>query len=192
MMRILTALAAISALAACAGLTAPSQAPMMHLLPDPPAPTAPVSQRGAGPIAVSTLSLPEYADVAGIATMEADGTVERSLDHLWADPPARAMTLAFARALGRRAGVVALAEPWPLEFAPARRVDVIVDRMIADRAGALRMSGEYRITDRAGLRRVAGFDLAATGEGEGFGAVADAHARALAALADVVAADLGN
>jgi uncharacterized lipoprotein YmbA len=188
MTRALAALAAAAALAACSGISLPAGPPTLHLLPDPPAPAE--TRPFTGAIAVSRVSLPEYADVSGIAAMDADGSVERSVEHLWADPPARAITIALARALADRTGAAALAEPWPLEFSPARRVDVIADRMIAGRDGSLRFSGEYRIADGGGLRTVRRFDLAVDAEGEGYPAIAAAHAEATARLADAIAADL--
>jgi uncharacterized lipoprotein YmbA len=187
-MKRLAPLLAALALSACGGLTTDTP-PTLLLLPDPPPPATP-APRGGPSVAVSRVSLPEYADAAGVATARPDGGAEQSLDYVWADAPSRALTLALARALADRTGGAALAEPWPPEFAPDLRVDVIVERLIADGEGAARLVGEFRVADARGplLARAERFDIAAQGAGEGYVAIADAHAQAVAVLADRIAA----
>jgi hypothetical protein len=185
-------LAAALLLAGCAGLGAPSALPTLALLPDPPRPAvaAPASGRS---VAVSALSLPAYADRAGVARVGPDGRAAQSVDEQWGDPLGRAATLAFARALAERTGALALAEPWPPEFAPDARVDVIVTRLIAD-ADTLRFDGEYRVATARGpaLAAARRFAITAPVAGPGLDALGAAHAAALAALAEEVAPTLGR
>jgi uncharacterized lipoprotein YmbA len=184
-MRLLPLLLAIAA-AGCAELT---REPTLYVLPEPAeAPASSASLRGA--VAVATFELPDYAEAASIVTRAADGSIVQSDLHAWGDPLARSGTRIFAAELSRALGRAALAEPWPITFDPAARVDVLVDRFDGAPDGAVRLIGEYRLADGRGLRRVSRFQIDAPVETSGWTGLAAAHSAALAELARRVAADL--
>ncbi|MFN3613345.1 MAG: membrane integrity-associated transporter subunit PqiC [Rubrimonas sp.] len=187
MIRFALPLAAALTLGACSGLV-PST---MHLLPDPPAPGAGSARLDGATVAVSRISLPDYAERPEVATLTSASAAVQSTDHIWADPLSRAASQALARALADRGAALALAEPWPLEFYPDLRVDVIADQFIGALNGDVRFSGEFRIAEaRGSLLLGQRFDLVTPTGGTGYDALAQAHARLVGLLADEIAASL--
>lgn len=183
------AAAAVLTLGACAELNPPT----LHLLPGLPAHAA----AGGGAvareqIALSRIALPDYAEDSAIAFLTGETTLTRSVDERWADPLARAATAALASALSERTGALVLAEPWPPEFDPTLRIDVLADRFVGELGGPVAFTGEVRVADARmrGLAVVRRFDIVAPGAGPGFDGVVRAHADAVALLADEIAAAL--
>jgi len=176
-------------LGACAELNPPT----LHLLPTAPVHAAATDSAVAREqIALSRIALPDYAEDSAIAYLTGATTVARSVDERWADPLARTATAALAGALTARTGALVLAEPWPPEFDPTLRIDVLVDQFVGALGGPVTLSGEVRVADARmrGLAVVRRFDIAAPSGGEGFDGVARAHADAVARLADEIAAAL--
>lgn len=187
--RPLAAAALALALGACAELNPPT----LHLLPEPPAQAAATGGAVARePIALSRIALPDYAEDSAIAYLTGATTVARAMDDRWADPLARSATAALASALTARTGALVLAEPWPPEFDPTLRIDVLVDQFVGALGGPVTLTGEVRVADARmrGLAVVRRFAIAAPSGGEGFDGVARAHADAVARLADEIAAAL--
>jgi uncharacterized lipoprotein YmbA len=170
-------------LAGCAG------EPDLYLLPDP----APAARAGApvATVSVAEVSLPAYAEAVEIATLTEGGEVALSTSSLWADTPRRALTRHMVAALGARLDARVAAEPWPDFDPPALRVEIVADRLIGGTAPGqpLRLAGQYLIVSPAtgGLLRSGRFDIAVVPEGEGYLALAAAHAAAADRLADQVA-----
>lgn len=176
-----------AALAGCASLAPATR----HTLPE--APDGPVVAGVSGAaVAVSRIGLPAYADVDGVALVQPSGALVVSSDDLWADPLARSATRRLAAALAQRTGGAALAEPWPLEFEPTHRVDVLVDQFSSERGGETVLTGEFRIADgrTASLTLARRFDIVTPVGGETYADVAASHAAALGQLADRIAAAL--
>ncbi len=184
-----TAAAVALMLSGCAELNPPT----LHLLPGL------VAHEGAGggavsreQIALSRIALPDYAEDNAIAFLTGATTVARSMDERWADPLARAATAALANALSGRTGALVLAEPWPPEFDPTLRIDVLVDQFVGALGGLVTLSGEVRVADarQRGLAVVRRFDITAPATGAGFDGVVRGHAEAVGLLADEIAAAL--
>jgi len=181
----LLALLAAAALAACGGR------PDYFLTP-PPATGARVASSGS--VAVADVSLPAYAETVEIAVMTETGAVQLVKDALWADTPRRALTRHLVAALQSRLGAQIATEPWPAYDPPSLRLEVFVDRMIGAPGGAFQFSGQYVIVSNAAGRIVASDRFAVTlpPQGAGYQGLIDAHARAVEALADEIAARLAR
>jgi uncharacterized lipoprotein YmbA len=179
------ALAGALALTACAGR------PDYFLTP--PAPSA-AAVGSAGSVAVADMSLPAYAETVEIAVLTETGAVQLSKDALWADTPRRALTRHLVAALQSRLNAQIATEPWPAFDPPALRLEVFVDRMIGAPEGPFQFSGQYVIVSNASGRVAASdrFALTLPAQGAGYQCLIDAHARAVEALADEIAARIAR
>ena len=102
-------------------------------------------------IEVLEVSLPEYASEAEIY-VENDGALV-SAGTLWADQPSRSVTLALSRNLTEITGARIAPEPWPFDAYPEARVDVRIERLLADEDNNLAMSGQAFVADLTGHSR---------------------------------------
>jgi len=152
MRQILVLCAALAGLAACGG-----PEPLRYAAP-PAEPGARVAI-GAASVELREVSLPAYARDEQVWRETAAGTFSPDPEALWADEPARAVTLALARQLGEITGRRVAAEPWPFESLPAARLDVRVSEMIAGADGRFRIAAEIYASrldiERDRLARVA-------------------------------------
>ncbi len=137
------------------------------------------------------VSLPLYAEGAEVAYQAADGTVRNSGDHLWADEPARTVTMTLADSIADLTGAVVAAEPWPFPEDPDVRVEVRVAEMLARSDGSFRLAGQFFVAPLAAGRQAAQrFDIAVPLEAAGYQGIAAANAEALRRLAEAVAGRL--
>lgn len=93
-------------------------------------------------VEVVEVTLPVYAASEQIFTQDAQGAIT-ALGPLWADNPARAITLQLARDLAAITGAMAVPEPWPFRGRAEARVDVRIEQMLATADGAFRISGQF-------------------------------------------------
>jgi uncharacterized lipoprotein YmbA len=179
-------LAAVLALAGC------SAHPDYFLLPPPAAVARQPSP--AASVAVAELSLPSYAEALEIATLTGPGQLDLVKNALWADTPRRALTRHLVAALEARLGGPVLTEPWPGFDPPARRVEVIVDRMIGAPGGGLEFAGQFVVVAPESGRLLAAerFALSVPPQGEGYPGLLAAHGRAVEQLADRIAARIAG
>ena len=137
------------------------------------------------------VSLPQYASDQEIVWQTEDGALRSTSKNVWADNPARAMTLALARQISAVSGATVIAEPWPLSQEPDRRIEVRVEQVLPRADGVLRMSGIYFVSLAgygAGRDVVHRFDIEVPVEGEGPGFIAKAQSAAIGQLAEQIAA----
>jgi len=140
-----------------------------------------------GSIEVRQISLPTYAASDEIATRSETGAITSDKSTLWADEPARAMTLELSRYLGQITGAQVAAEPWPFLDRAAAIVDVRVEDMVAEADGTFRISGQYYVAPDIGSGGRSGlFDLSEPVVGEGVSAIAAARALATRKLAEQI------
>lgn len=92
------------------------------------------------------VSLPQYAGGQEIAFQTADGALRSNPDNLWADDPARSVTLALARQISSLSGATVISEPWPLADPPTRKIEVRIEQMLPGADGQLHVSGVYFVT----------------------------------------------
>lgn len=139
---LIPALAVLAVLAACA-------APPRYGAPTP-IPEARVATRYRA-IEIVQATLPAYAQGEEIYLRKADGAIEE-FGPLWADDPARAVTLQLARDLGAISGGLAAPDPWPFRDLPDVRVDVRIEDFLATEAGVFLLSGQYFVAPESGGR----------------------------------------
>lgn len=130
-------------------------------------------------VQIAEVSLPSYAASEEIFVQGADGALSSAGDLLWADLPARAMTLALSRTLAEITGARAAPEPWPFESLPDARLEIQVEDLLAEAGGTLLLSGQYFLASGLGAAgdRAGPFRLTRAFDPEG-GAAAIARARA--------------
>ncbi|MBS0124981.1 PqiC family protein [Thetidibacter halocola] len=177
----LSLFAALS-LAACAGTEARFDAPTPTA-----APSESVSVRFAR-IEVVAVTLPTYGQDEEIHIREASGAIV-PLGPLWADEPARAVTLQLARDLDTITGRLVAPEPWPFRDPSDVRVDLRVTDFHATEAGTFRLAGQVFVAPEDGGRdRARGFEIETPiGAEGGPAAIAAARAQAVTQLALFVA-----
>ncbi len=132
------------ALAAALALTACTGTETLYATP----PTE-VSERIASrykSVEVLEVSLPNYASGDEILVSATDGTL-RTGGLLWADNPTREVTLSLSRALSEITGARVAPAPWPFDSFPNARVDVRVERFLAEGGTHLVLRGQYFVAD---------------------------------------------
>lgn len=183
MRHVLLALSCLAALGACSNPLKTGR-----YLIDPPASAERLPDR-LGMVELKEVSLPDYATGDEIAWQTADGAVRLSNRQLWADTPPRAFTLTLARAISDLSGAMVIAEPWPLAEPPRRKLEVHVEKALAQAGGDYRLSGRYFIAeDRVGgSNQARSFDIIVPLASDRPGAIAQAQSRAIAQLARQIA-----
>lgn len=178
MMKPVFSLLALGALAACTGLE-----PRVSV---PDAPTEVRARTSFPSIEMREVSLPTYASAEELSVQRADGTIATNADLLWADDPARAITLSLARQVALITGATVAPEPWPFDAYAAGRVDVRFTNVLARADNTLQVSGQYFVVDSEGRGRDRAvlFDIAEPiAAPSGPAQMAEARARAITALA---------
>jgi uncharacterized lipoprotein YmbA len=175
-------------------LAACSAAPLRYAVP-PATVEARVPVAFAG-IEVIDVTLPTYAQGEEISVGLPDGGIQRQTGLLWADIPARAVTLDLTRALGQITGARVASSPWPIDRSADARVEVRIEEFLPAEAGdgtaAFRLSGQYFVGafDGSERARARGFALAVPYDPAGGpAAIAAARATATAQLAETIARD---
>lgn len=173
---------ALAALAACSG-------PEVRL--STPEVASDVSVRTSFPsLEMRLVSLPTYASAQEISSQNADGTITSGDSLLWADDPARSVTLALARHLSQITGATVAPEPWPFDAFASGRVDVRFTEMLARSDNQFQLTGQYFVVDSEarGRDKSVLFDiLEPVAEPYGPAQVAAARANAVAKLAADIA-----
>lgn len=132
------------------------------------------------------VSLPDHASGTSIFVREADGALRPLGDAEWADDPERAVTGTLAQLLDARSTATVAAEPWPLLDGPAARMDVRIDKMLANASGVFEITGQAAVSavDGRPRERVERFAIVVPVTEITAAAVTEAQGRALAALTD--------
>lgn len=155
---------------------------------DPPTPAQRVANR-LGTAELKDVSLPEYASGQEVAWQTEDGAVRSNPDNLWGDSPQRAFTLTLARAISDASGATVIGEPWPLAEPPARKLEVRVEKALAQADGAYRLAGRYFVSDAGygGTSQARSFDISVPLTDQSPGTIARAQSRAISQLAAQIA-----
>ncbi|SHH86871.1 PqiC family protein [Marivita hallyeonensis] len=132
------------------------------------------------------VSLPSHASGTEILVRDEGGALRPLGDAEWADDPERAVTGTLAQLLDARSTATVSAEPWPLVDGPSARLDVRIDRMLADASGVFEITGQAAVSAVEGRprERVDRFAIVVPLTEATAAAVTDAQGRALVALAD--------
>lgn len=138
---------------------------------------------------VREVSLPTYAQTEEIWRETEGGALVADAAALWADDPARGVTLELSQHLASFTGARVAAEPWPFEDLPQARLIVRVTEMVAGADGRFRLSGQYFVSSvSAGRDRSGTFNVSAPIMPEsGSAGIAAARAVAVRDLARLIA-----
>ena len=138
---------------------------------------------------VRTVSLPTYAAAEEVSFETEDGLITSNGDVLWADDPARAVTLSIARTMGDILNADIGPDPWPFVGLPDVAIDIRIARMITNAQGTFELQGQYFIGgDGIDYPRTStAFDISKPLTSEGTIGIADAQARAIVTLAEDIA-----
>lgn len=98
-----------------------------------------------GSAMVRSISLPSYAAAEEVSFETAEGLITSSETLLWADEPARAITLTIARHLDAILTANVGPDPWPFIGLPDVGIDIRVTRMIAGGDGNFALEGQYYV-----------------------------------------------
>ena len=142
-----------------------------------------------GTAELKDVSLPEYAAAGEISWQTEDGAVRSNTKQLWADTPQRAFTQTLARTISDLSGATVIAEPWPLAEPPRRRLEVRVEKALAQSDGVYRLSGRYFVSDEAagGANQARSFDISVPLADDEPGTIARAQSQAITQLARQIA-----
>lgn len=112
-------------------------------------------------IELREVSLPTYADDTQILLEGADGALSPQAGAIWAEAPARAMTMQLADQISQQSNATAAAEPWPLETPAQVAVHVRVSQMIARADGEFDLKGQFAISsyDKIVRERIERFEF---------------------------------
>ena len=184
MRMILASVAALTLLGACSH----GENTARYMI-DPPLTGERVPDR-LGTAELKDVSLPEYAAAGEISWQTEDGAVRSNTKKLWADTPQRAFTQTLARTISDLSGATVIAEPWPLAEPPRRKIEVRVEKALAQADGVYRLSGRYFVADDAagGANQARSFDISVPLAADaGPEAIARAQSQAIAQLARQIA-----
>ena len=181
---ILVSMTALTLLGACSN----GEKTARYLI-DPPLSGERVPDR-LGTAELKDVSLPEYASGDEVSWQSEDGAVRSNTKQVWADSPQRAFTQALARTISDMSGATVIAEPWPLAEPPRRKIEVRVEKALAQADGVYRLSGRYFVADDAagGANQARSFDISVPLAADaGPEAIARAQSQAIAQLARQIA-----
>lgn len=136
-------------------------------------------------------SLPGYA-LADEIPLEGDGGLVNVVDAvLWADKPARAISLELTRHLSALTRIRIAPAPWPFEAQPDASLDLRFETLLARADGQFQASGQYFVARLDGGRERSGFfDLTETiAQPATAQSISDARGRVIKALAAFLARD---
>lgn len=153
---------------------------------DAPSDAGQVTRVATASVELRTVSLPSHASAAEILLRDNAGALAPLGNAVWADEPERAVTGTLAHLLDTRSTAVVSAAPWPLQDGPVARLDIRIDKMLADASGVFVLTGQASVSAVVGPVReqVKRFAITVPMDGLTAPAVTDAQGRALVALAD--------
>lgn len=167
-------------LAACGGSES------ARYLIDAPAGAMSATRVSVRTVELRDVSLPSHASGSDILVRNESGALTALGDAVWADDPERAVTGTLAQLLDERSSATVAAEPWPLLDGPSARLDVRIDKMLANASGVFEITGQAAVSavDGRPRERVERFSVVVPLADVTATSVTDAQGRALAVLAD--------
>ncbi len=146
------ALVGLMLLSACGSGPPPKLYLLEPLQPIASLPPSVTSSTGIGLLGMSAVILPGYATNTQIASIGRNGTVVQDDDHRWAEEPEDAITRVLSDRLRERASTTVLLEPWPRDYNPAARVEVVFDRLLREPLGGADMVGQILLLSGDGRK----------------------------------------
>lgn len=146
----LTIAPVVFVLSACSG----GPPPRLYLLPAPVVDSAGEKNDTSSleALGISQVKLPGYASDTRIASIGSDGVVAQLDGQRWAEEPEDAITRLLAKRLRERATATVLVEPWPRDYAPQARIEVVFDRLLREADGGASLAGQIQLLSGDGRR----------------------------------------
>lgn len=153
---------------------------------DAPAATSSATRVSVRTVELRNVSLPSHASGSEILVRDETGALRPLGDAVWADDPERAVTGTLAQLLDDRSSATVSAEPWPLFNGPSARLEVRIDKMLANVTGVFEITGQAAVSavDGRPRERVERFAISAPLTEISAAGVTDAQGRALVALTE--------
>ncbi len=141
-------------------------------------------------IGLATLVVPGYVKDNSIARRGIGATLVFDESSQWAEDPDVSLTRTLAESLRLQTGADVLVEPLPRGFEPHVRVEVVLDRLLAESGGVADMSGQVRLISGDGrdLLSVFPFRLLQRGRSDGYDGFFDAIAIGMDDLSRLIVA----
>lgn len=116
-------------------------------------------------LGISQVALPGYASDPKIASNLGDGLIVLLDGQRWAEEPEDAITRLLAERLRARATATVLVEPWPRDYQPQARVEVVFDKLLNEVDGGAHLAGQIHLISGNGrsLLQSVPFDFRAPG-----------------------------
>lgn len=117
-------------------------------------------------LGISQVTVPGYASDSRIAMNRGDGQVVLLDSQRWAEEPEDAITRLLAERLRVRATATVLIEPWPRDYVPEARIEVVFDRLLGQLDGGAHLVGQIKLLSGNGrsLLQSVPFDLRVPGQ----------------------------
>ena len=107
-----------------------------------------------GPLGITQVILPGYASDARVASLADDGSIIQLDRQRWAEDPEIALGRLFAQRLKERSDSSVLIEPWPRDYGPVARIELIFDQLFRQSDGGAHMSGNILLLSGDGRQLV--------------------------------------
>lgn len=181
--RLLTLGALSLAAAGCAGFSAPR-----YYLMSPVPPAAPASVEKSPAVGVGPLTLADYLERQNIVTRETSSRIQVSPDHKWAAALDKQIAELLATDLGQRLGHDALpVYPWPPGTRVKYQLTAEISRFI-HYGDKVYLDASWRLLDGPSSVAASGSSRIEETADADYDAIVDAMSRAVARLADEIAA----
>jgi len=103
-------------------------------------------------LGISQITLPGYASDERIASIQANGRIVQHEVQRWAEEPEAAITRLLSARLRDRASATVLVEPYPRDYAPQARIDILFDRLLGLPGGGAHLSGQIQLLSGNGRK----------------------------------------
>jgi len=126
--------------------------PKLYLLELPAVAELQIDASSINVLGISQITVPGYASDARIASRETNGVITQRDNERWAEDPEQAITRLLASRLKVRAGATVLVEPWPRDYQPQARVEVMFDRLLRQPDGGAHLAGQIQLLSGDGRK----------------------------------------
>ena len=145
-------------------------------------------------VMVREVTLPTYAAAEEIAFEGPNGLIASNDDILWADDPARSITIAIIRNMTDILNTDVGPDPWPFVELPDVAVDIQIERILARADGTFQLTGQFFVGgDGTPFRNSANdFSISTPMGDQSLSSIATAQANAVLELSEQISKTLGQ
>ena len=113
-----------------------------------------VSDVAVGALGFTQVVLPGYASDVRIASRAGDGLIVQLDRERWAEEPEDAISRLFSQRLRQYSDSPVLIEPWPRDYEPVARIELVFDQILRQSDGGAHASGHIQVLSGDGRRLV--------------------------------------